>query len=367
MFVELRSKTIPGLDGIRGIAAVMVVLYHFGFTRVPGGHGVLIFFVLSGFLITWILLAEYERTGTISFRGFYARRALRILPAFYAFMVVAVALLVFAHRRIVWTQVAAAALYGANYFNAVVPEERRSGVLSHLWSLATEEQFYVVWPLCVAALARSARTLIVALAGAIVALWAYRGGLAYSGADPEYIYNAFETRADALLVGCLAAVLVKRALLESFWSAVTRSPVAPLVTMSAFGVLTQLAPGYQVAWSLKAPVETVLAGIMIVQLAVVSARSPWWRWLNAPVMRFLGRMSYSVYLYQQIGASPHILPEYPWPVRLVVCLPLTLALAATSHYVIEKPFLRMKDRVAAQKRPTRGVAVEGAQDAAESG
>jgi peptidoglycan/LPS O-acetylase OafA/YrhL len=367
VFVELRSKTIPGLDGIRGIAAMMVVLYHFGFTRVPGGHGVLVFFVLSGFLITWILLNEHERTGAISLRGFYARRALRILPAFYAFMVVAVVLLVVTHRRIVWTQVAAAAFYGANYFNAVVPEERRNGVLSHLWSLATEEQFYVVWPLCVAALARSARTLIGALAGVIVTLWVYRGGLAYSGGDPEYIYNAFETRADALLVGCLAAVLVKRALLESFWNAVTSSPVAPLLTMSVFGMLTQLAPGYQVAWSLKAPVETVLAAIMIVQMAVMSARSPWWRWLNAPVMRFLGRMSYSVYLYQQIGASPHILREYPWPVRLLVCLPLTLALAAMSHYAIEKPFLRMKDKAVTQNRRARGVAVEVVRDAAESG
>ena len=90
---KLNLPNIPALDGMRAVAVFLVIIYHFGFDRVPGGLGVLIFFVLSGFLITWLLLKENDSTGQVSIRGFYIRRALRIFPAFYCFWLGTVALL----------------------------------------------------------------------------------------------------------------------------------------------------------------------------------------------------------------------------------------------------------------------------------
>jgi acyltransferase-like protein len=116
LYAKLGLKKIPALDGLRGIAIALVLCYHFSFPPgIPGPMGVTIFFVLSGFLITWLLLNENERSGTVSLRGFYKRRVLRIFPAFYCYWFLSVVVLWLAHRKILWSEFGSAFLYFSNY------------------------------------------------------------------------------------------------------------------------------------------------------------------------------------------------------------------------------------------------------------
>src|SRR5258708_39435641 len=117
---KLSRSYIPALDGLRAVAVFLVILSHFGLELVPGSHGVMIFFVLSGFLITWLLLKENDSKGTISLSSFYKRRTLRIFPAFYVYWLMMVALLVSTGRSVLWPHAWSALFYGSNYYSAIL-------------------------------------------------------------------------------------------------------------------------------------------------------------------------------------------------------------------------------------------------------
>src|SRR5918995_3010394 len=115
----LRQSNLPSLDGLRAIAVFLVVFYHFGVPYVNGGLGVLIFFVISGFLITWLLLKEEARWGNVSLKLFYIRRTLRIFPAFYAYwLLIVVGLGLILGKRIIWPQAVSSFFYVNNYYQA---------------------------------------------------------------------------------------------------------------------------------------------------------------------------------------------------------------------------------------------------------
>ena len=207
----------PALDGLRGAAVLSVLLYHTGVLR-GGWIGVDTFFVLSGYLITSLLLAEHDRTGGIALRAFWGRRARRLLPALFLLLAgvgLFGALVATAEARSVIRQDLWGALtYGSNWLDIV----RGSGYwqtfaqpspLAHIWSLAIEEQFYVVWPLVAWwALRRGGarRLATVAAAGAVVlAAWAI--GLAWAHASVDRIYLGTDTRAPALLLGATLGAL----------------------------------------------------------------------------------------------------------------------------------------------------------------
>ena len=132
LYAALSQQTIAGLDGLRAIAVLSVVVYHAGWERVNGSQGVLVFFTLSGFLITWLLLGE----GEVSLRKFYARRALRLFPAFYAYWLGMVALLLVTRRDVPWGSALSAFCYSVNYYNATHAHPALFD--SHGWSLAVE-------------------------------------------------------------------------------------------------------------------------------------------------------------------------------------------------------------------------------------
>jgi peptidoglycan/LPS O-acetylase OafA/YrhL len=349
MLAAFYRKNIPGLDGVRALSVTLVILYHFGFSSIPGGHGVLVFFVLSGFLITWLMLDEQERTGTVSLRQFYWRRAVRILPALLAFLFVALLLLVASGRPVLWNRFACALLYVANYYNVTHTDAAGNGILGHLWSLAIEEQFYLLWPVAFIALHRRSGRGGPVIATAILCVWIYRTIAAISGADTRYIYHAFETRADHLLTGCLAAIVVRRGLFPRFWRLAVGTPWRPFASLGLLAGSALYGHEHHIYRNIVGyALDPVLAAIAIVQLVVLSA-TPQWRWLQLPAVRHAGRISYSLYLYQQIGVSPYILPGRPLPIRFGVCILVTFALASASYYFIEKPFLRLKLGPAAPK------------------
>jgi len=345
LHARLQSPHIPALDGLRAVAVFLVIFYHFGFAGVPGAHGVMIFFVLSGFLITWLLIKEDERTGDVSLTGFYKRRVLRIFPAFYVYWLLLVALLLATGKSIPWAHAWSSFFYTSNYYVALNGDP--SNGFSHTWSLAIEEQFYLLWPCLFLFWRANLKKMAQFLVALILAVWVYRAVLCFVfGVDQAYIYAAFDTRLDHLMVGCLLAVVLKLGALERLWRAASAHAALPLVTVALL-ILSIYAgnayvPRYRDVFGFA--FEPLLIAILMAQLIALSDTAPW-RWTERPAIRFLGRISYSLYLYQQITLYPvrKALGSYPVVVQLAAAVLVTVAVAALSYYVVERPFLRLKD------------------------
>ena len=348
---KLALPQIPALNGIRAIAVFLVIFYHYGLRlpggfKVPGAHGVLIFFVMSGFLITWLLLKENEKYGRISLSGFYRRRVLRIFPAFYFYWALLVTILLLGHHEIVWLQTISSFFYLSNYYQAIFGDPNNG--FSHTWSLAIEEQFYLFWPFLFARFRHDLKKMTVFLVGLIGSVWIYRWIL-YFGfhASQEYFYAAFDARLDSLMVGCLLAVLLKRGVLMRFWEGVCRGYATPVFTIlllitSVFAG-PALVPRYRDVIGLA--IEPVLIAVIIVQVIALSS-TPLFKWMEWSWVRFLGQISYSLYLYQQLTLqSVHKrLAGQPEILQLSAAVGVTILAACFSFYVIERPFLKLKER-----------------------
>jgi peptidoglycan/LPS O-acetylase OafA/YrhL len=341
---KLSHSHIPALDGLRAVAVFLVIFGHFGFEMVPAMQGVMIFFVLSGFLITWLLLKENERSGTVSLAGFYKRRTLRIFPAFYAYWLLLVLMLVVTGRAVLWPQAWSALLYTSNYYTAINGDPNNG--LSHTWSLAIEEQFYLLWP-CVFLLLRSnLRRMTIFLVGLIGAVWIHRAVLSLGfHVDQAYIFAALDTRIDGLMVGCLLAVLLKRQALASLWRGVTANALLPLATIAllAGSIYAGNVYSYKYQDVFGFAIEPVLVAILVVQMISLSSTALW-KWTEWRAVKYLGRISYSLYLYQQLTlhAVRNALSSYPVLVQLTGAIVVTIILATISYYVIERPFLKLK-------------------------
>ena len=344
LHARLGSGTIPGLDGIRALAVALVITSHFGFEFINGAFGVLIFFVLSGFLITWLMLREVDRSGTVSLKNFYKRRVLRIFPAFYAFWFVAIGIYVVRGHYIDWGQAISSLLYVSNYYMALVPTG--SALFGHTWSLSIEEQFYLLWPFLFLLgrgdLARLARL----LALAVVAVWIHRtlAHLVY-GIRLEYIYRAFDTRLDHLAVGCLMAIQLKRGRLDRFARLVTRHAWYPVVTLALLFGAQPLHASLTFTYIVGYALEPLLVAVFLLQLIWFSG-SGIWRLFEHPITRYVGRISYPLYLWQQLTlfTAKRLTAGAPLFVQFAFAMMVTVALASASYYVVEKPFLKLKSR-----------------------
>lgn len=350
----LQRRHLPALDGLRAVAVLTVMVYHFGYETVPGDLGVTLFFVLSGFLITWLLLGERDANGGISLRAFYTRRILRIFPAYYVF--IAVSFAIGRWRGNSWPHGlgSAALVYGVNYFNALHHHPTTS--IAHAWSLAVEEQFYLLWPLMFMLLARAGRRVMRrALLMLILMVVVWRSYLFLArGVDTAYVYNAFDTRFDSLAVGCLVAVLLRDPSTAAAGALLGRWSWAPLVTIVLL-LWSRIGGSSDYHYALGFTVDSLLLAVFVVQILSVSG-SRGWRWLDHPVTRYIGRVSYPMYLYHgwalEVG---HHARGLPMSLQLGVGVVATIAVASGSYFVIEKPFLRLKARFEpATPRPLGG-------------
>src|ERR671913_1335333 len=217
---EVRLSYSPGLDGLRALAVMAVLLYHADLGWIPGGFlGVEVFFVISGYLITALLLAEWRTEGSVDVKAFWMRRARRLLPALYVLLVATLAYaVVFLPGEVAGLRadVLAALGYVTNWYLVLGHESYfeaigRPSLLKHLWSLAVEEQFYLLWPLVVAFPLsvgarrwRQRRVLIVALTGAAASA-VLMAALYRPEVDPSRLYFGTDTRATGLLVGAALA------------------------------------------------------------------------------------------------------------------------------------------------------------------
>jgi peptidoglycan/LPS O-acetylase OafA/YrhL len=307
-----RSARIPGLDGLRAFAVLAVIAYHLAPGAVPGGFlGVDVFFVVSGFLITTILLREFDSDGRVSLPRFWVRRARRLLPALGLVVVVSVALarlvngdlLVGIGRQVLgaatfttnWWEISA----GASYFDQRQPE-----LLRPLWSLAIEEQFYFVWPvlLVVGAVLVGRRGLLARTTlGLAVVSALVMGFLATPGGDPTRAYYGTDSHAFGLLLGVSAAFA---------WQSqgrLLRRRAARWVPVVAIGGLVVLAGSMRddSIWAYRGGLAFASVLAVVAVAGCTAGTTGYVRALELPVLRWVGERSYGLYLWH-------------WPIALIV-------------------------------------------------
>lgn len=343
---KLDSRMIPALDGMRAVSVLLVILGHLGVPFAPAGHGVMTFFVISGFLITWLLLREYEARGDVSLRQFYIRRALRLFPAFYSFAVVFAVIYWFVRGPIPWASYISTLFYVSNYYFAIV--QPADGVMEHTWSLAVEEQFYLLWPMLFLGLASNLRRLTLVLGGLIVAGCVHRFVLTFVfHASQTWLFCAFDTRADQLAVGCLMAILLKRFRSRGpLVDALCAYPVLPLVTLAliiaSIGAGLRWGEPYQ--FTAGFTIEPILIAVFLLQLIAFAERGLW-RWTSWKPLEYIGKVSYGTYLYHWLVVAgiaklmPHT--SFWWKVPLAVGG--SVLLATISYRLIERRFLLRKE------------------------
>jgi peptidoglycan/LPS O-acetylase OafA/YrhL len=352
---NLRKKKIPKLDALRAVSAFIVVIYHFGFQFFPAGLGVLVFFVISGFLITWLLLEETEKTGTVSLLHFYFRRTFRIFPAFYVFWMVLVGALLLKHGHIIWGQAIATFFYVGNYYQGLnhYPETG----FSHAWSLGVEEQYYLLWPALVLLLGRAPRVLLRATCSGILLVWIYRLFLVYTGTRQEYIYTAFETRFDHLLIGCVVAISLRYGYFSRLWRFVCSRTVFMLVPLACLILSTIAFHAWGVDYRdvIGFIVDPLLVALLIVQL--LASRARWLAWMDSRLLVYLGTISYSTYLYHEIASTLVVKVVHGRPQLLVTAFEVAAAyvIASISYFAVEKPFLRLRAKIESRHRVKRAM------------
>ncbi len=359
---------IPGLDGLRACAVLLVLVAHLGFsTAIPGGFGVTVFFFISGLLITRLLLAEHAQNGRIAVGRFYVRRLFRLYPALL--VAVALAALTFSAAGGImgWGKVFSALFYYANYYGIYVHfGQGRDGFdpFSILWSLAVEEQYYLVFPfVCVALLAGTAdlRRFSWVLAGSVVLVLAWRVIVHHygnsGGGTSDYIYMATDTRIDSILYGAWLALILANDT-QKHWRRFSASHVVQavclLLLLASFVVRH---PGFDdtLCYSLQGLALMPL----ITAICFTASATPLTRVLETKPMRRIGGWSYSLYLYHPIAIvlaeiwwgpgslGPQRIGWHAFPAFALTAVLLSFVLAVSSYNFVEKPFLRWRRRFGA--------------------
>lgn len=346
-------RSIPSLDGLRAVSVGMVILSHYtAYSGLPthgllhlalsvagqGALGVSTFFVISGFLITTLLLNESDHHGGINLRRFYLRRSLRIFPPYYVYLLTAALVGYFSRHPIPQGAFASAAAYVSNYYPYLYSHPDSTGwAVGHTWSLSVEEQFYLFWPLVLVFFARRS---------------ALKWGLAMMAAAPllreltvhllpiywvdEQWLRLFHTAMDTLMAGCVLAFLVRRPDFEQsvrrFFHPAMLSAAAGYLLLATF--LFRRAPTWFEA--LFGATLTTLSIALLLLYVVLRPQSPAGRVLNWGLLRHVGMISYSLYLWQQMFLGPYHAPSRLWMVAAA------FACAELSYWLVERPSRRVR-------------------------
>lgn len=345
---------VPSLDGMRAVCVLLVCVSHFGLGRVvPGGFGVTVFFFISGALITGQLTAERARTRRIDFRGFYARRVLRLAPAALVYVVVTGLLFVRFGGRISASGWFWAVMHGANYYDLFVGYDNAGTDVRHpfgiLWSLAVEEHFYLLIPPLLALLWR--RQAVWVLCGIVVVeiVWravlfhacSHAGGLSLPAHLPlcgwrvdDRLYKATDTRLDSLAWGALLALLPT--------VRPTQTPFARIAALAALAVgFSVPSPWFRevLRYSLQG------AALFVLIPAITREDSLVRRLLETRPAVLVGRMSYSIYLWHwgalMIADRLLAADSVGWA---LLAAGLTALLSAMSFFLVERPMLGLRHR-----------------------
>lgn len=338
----------PSLDGLRAIAVAGVIAGHAGF-KISGFHGVTVFFVISGYLITSLLLAEHSRTGGISLRHFYWRRFARLGPALTLVVLVTIAWL--AATRVPlsnwWVGAVGALTYTTDLVSPAAGGRGVSSAFEWSWSLGIEEQFYLVWPMLLILLLkvrRNIRLLLAVLAAGVALSWTWKAALAllHRGSHEVAFYGPL-SHIDALMLGVVVSVLMLRTNTAGRLRRVTKviGPfgVGGLIVLAArpqgFPGLDRLDP--------TGSSQTAIFATTVLLWVVTTPNGAFSRVLSAHPLAFLGKLSYGLYLWNlllvliwsaAVGSAP---ADTPWGALWVVAL---LAICYLSWRFVETPLRR---------------------------
>jgi peptidoglycan/LPS O-acetylase OafA/YrhL len=349
----MKTTRLQSLDGWRAVSIILVVGSHLHFSKAfpaaydrveswffDGNLGVRFFFVISGFLISYLLLQEHEQTRTVNLKNFYIRRALRILPVCYAFLLVVFLFQLFTS----WKQPPAIWLANIFFLSDFIRGPQATG---HLWSLAVEEQFYLIWPflLIVAGCQNKKRLcllLAIPLITAPICRWVTQAQVAPQALQPFFQFFSLFNYCDSLAIGCLAAVFFgQKKNIGEPWK------FQRVVLAGALIVVPQI------FYSLgTCPILLYMLGPLCqaIGFALLLLQSIWapsrFKLLNGAVMIHLGVLSYSIYIWQQICWSREmtITSTRYWYLSLSISLVMIYLVSAASYYGLEKPLMGLRAR-----------------------
>ncbi len=342
----------PALNGVRGLAMLMIFFFHCGFFCSSGTFlSVDMFFSLSGFLITLLLLQEWQASGNISLKKFYLRRILRLFPAllFLLLLYFIFCLSVFdgTERDRYFSEIPIVLFYMANWFRALHLGELN--VLGHCWSLSVEEQFYIFWPFCFLLLVRL-RPL--PRSGVIFILfslsWAWRLYLLHNGADWSRLYNDSFARIGMILAGAFAACLYHDEILIPFlYKTNLRTSIASGISLGSILLMTFIANWQSaITYSIYLFFFAIAMALLLIDLTC-RPHSPAARILSCPVLVYTGTLSYGIYLfhYPVIKLLTTIYPDSLKEGNImlpVYAALLTLVFSLISWFTLERPAERLK-------------------------
>ena len=341
----LNHDKYPSLNGLRGVSILMVVVSHLRFSWNPWYHivfngplGVGMFFVISGFLITTLCLKEIRQEGRLSLRAFYIRRGLRILPVAYLYIFIVFLLDKLFHLHLPYFQYLAALFYMMNFSYFI-----RNGStveMGHFWSLATEEQFYIIFPFVL----KKSRKLFGYCVGFIVLALplictlqqifpAINGGVAYG-------FTHYLIKFQSIAVGCLLALLAFNNRLDGKWLFAQKfwGNIIAIILIYAL----QFDPFYTLGAVYSNLVIALLIGYII--LTNIIKTNDWvYRVLNSKILKLIGTLSYSIYIWQQIftfgdDRLPAVFQTFPYNIGFLIVIP------CISYYGYERYFLKLKQR-----------------------
>ena len=333
--VRTMPNRIPGLDGIRALSIILVLSAHLTDGITPwsqyGAFGVESFFVLSGYLITWLLCVEEDKRGVISLLSFYTRRALRILPPAFLYIAVASLLGFLGLASVAHNEPLYCVLFVRNLMVS------GSTHLGHFWSLAIEEQFYLLWPVAFLLLRSDRRRLV--FSGALFLAAPFWQHLMFRLAGGAMYVNSwrFDLRYNALIAGCCLALLRHDGKLRLV--AVNRAFTS---TPAALGALAATIAGCAGLAGAFSPSLSFIGVAAFINFAVERKSGVIGSFLNWGPMIWIGQLSYSLYLWQQVFCWRS---QIPWLGQFPQNIVAALGAATLSYYLLEIPLAKIRRRV----------------------
>lgn len=349
-------KRINFLDGLRGISILMVVFSHAIATNhfptkfksitsifFDGGLGVRCFFVLSGFLITNLLIYETRQNGTISYRNFYVKRAFRIIPVYFLYVITIFIIDNFNNSvNLDYSSYLQALSFTTGLWG------KGSWLLGHTWSLAIEEQFYFIWPLLFFFTKKKKLNMVLLT---IIIVIPFIRAVSYS-MEGRFDYS-FMTQGDAIAMGCLAALNFKTIFKQQFFS---KKIVLYLSILLIFFIKI---PQYYKVWGFltvpfTASVQSICIAYLILYLIEHQRTTPIYQILEWPPLVWLGKLSYSWYIWQQLFMVPGVNPIFTslnFPINILV----SLMAAVCSYYILEQFFMAYRTKFLVKKPITNAI------------
>ena len=348
---------VPGLDGLRAASVSIVAFAHFGFSDlIPGGLGVTVFFFLSGYLITRLLLAEQVKHARVDLGRFYGRRFLRLGPELLAFLLFTALLAppLFGVRATP-EQLLAGLFYVTNYVQLLSgPKCENCALTGHLWSLAVEEHFYLIMPLALVLLRADPRRLTWLFLGVIAWGLLWRSGVVFmAGGGEPYTYIATESRIDSIAWGCLAAVLQARG--SAVIGVIERRPLAAFGGGLLLLLITLAVRDEAFRESVRYSLQVLALFALVMALILGPRLQPLVRLLEWSPIRWMGRLSYGAYLWHFVAlaavaaawraAGIEFEDEAGLALRVAFALTAFAAMwviAGLSYALVFRPFQRFK-------------------------